>query len=57
MRKQIAFVAILMSSMVGLISGGSACAEEKDMKAVRAAAEQFYSALNEMFTGELRPMK
>jgi len=57
MRKQIAFVAILMSSMVGLFSGGSACAEEKDMKAVREAAEQFYSALNEMFTGELGPMK
>ena len=28
-----------------------------DEKAVRAATEQFYAALNTMFTGELGPMK
>jgi ketosteroid isomerase-like protein len=30
---------------------------EKDIEGVRLAAEQFYSALNAMFTGELQPMK
>jgi len=30
---------------------------EKDIEEVRVVAEQFYSALNTMFSGDLRPMK
>lgn len=57
MKKQLISVAIIVFSVVGLISEITAFAAEKDAEGVRAAAETFYSALNVMFTGELEPMK
>jgi len=57
MKKQLIWVTTIVFSMVGMISEGSVFAAEKDKEGVRAAAEQFYSALNVMFTGDLRPMK
>jgi ketosteroid isomerase-like protein len=57
MKKQLIRVTITMLSVVCLISGSPAFAAGKDIEKVRAAAKQFYSALNMMFTGELRPMK
>ncbi|MBF8277624.1 MAG: hypothetical protein HW390_2697 [Candidatus Brocadiaceae bacterium] len=57
MKKQVVSVAIIVFSVVGLISGITASAAEKDVGGVRAAAETFYSALNAMFTGEVEPMK
>ena len=56
MKKQLAGVAIVVLSTIGLISENSAFADEEETKAVRAAADEFYSALNVMFTGELGPM-
>ena len=57
MKKQLICVTIIFFSVVGLVSESPAFAAEKDIEGVRAAAEQFYSALNVMFTGELGPMK
>jgi ketosteroid isomerase-like protein len=57
MKKLLISVAILAISVVGLISEKPAFAADQDIAGVRAAAEQFYSALNVMFTGELEPMK
>ena len=57
MKKLIICVTIILSSVVGLIPERLAFASEKDIEGARAAAEQFYAALNVMFTGELRPMK
>jgi ketosteroid isomerase-like protein len=57
MKERLICVTIVLFSAAGLISERPAFAAEKDIEGVRAAAEQFYSALNVMFTGELRPMK
>jgi ketosteroid isomerase-like protein len=57
MKKQLICVAVIVFSVVALISANPAFAAEKDIEGVRAAAKQFYSALNVMFTGELGPMK
>jgi len=57
MKKQFFCVTIIVFCVVGSISEGPALAADKTIKGVRAAAEQFYSALNVMFTGELRSMK
>lgn len=57
MKKQLISVAVIVLSVVSMISGITAFAAEKDAEGVRAAAETFYSALNAMFTGELEPMK
>src|SRR5215468_5482606 len=40
-----------------LFSNDTSVAADADQQAVRAAAAQFYSALNVMFTGALDPMK
>ena len=57
MKKQLMSVVIIVVSVAGLVSGTTAFAGGKDVDAVRAAAEEFYSALNVMFTGEVGPMK
>ncbi len=57
MKKQLICAAIILFSFVCLIFESPTFAAEKDIEGVRAAAEQFYSALNVMFTGELGPMK
>jgi len=55
--KRTVWIAILMLSVAVLVCAKPAPAAEKDEKAVRNAAAQFYAALNEMFTGELGQMK
>ncbi len=57
MKKQIITLTIIVFSVVGLISNIPTFAVENDVDGVRATAEQFYSALNAMFTGELQPME
>ncbi len=57
MNKQFASVVIVMFSAVILVGASTASAAPKDDGAARAAAQEFYSALNAMFTGELEPMK
>jgi len=57
MKKQISRVTIIVFSVLGLIAASPVFAAGKDIEGVRATAEQFYSALNVMFTGELQPMK
>jgi ketosteroid isomerase-like protein len=57
MKRQLSSVANIVFSVVGLIPECTASAAEKDTEAVRAAAEEFYSALNVLFTGELGLMK
>jgi ketosteroid isomerase-like protein len=46
----------ILFSLVGIMHGETVLASDDD-KAVRQAAEQFYSALNAMFTGDLEPIK
>jgi len=46
----------MLISFVGLMHGETALAADND-KAVGKAAEQFYSALNAMFRGDLAPMQ
>ena len=55
--KSTVWISILMSSVGLLVFAKLALAAEEDENAVRNAAAQFYAALNEMFTGELGPMK
>jgi ketosteroid isomerase-like protein len=57
MKKQLISVAIAVFSVVGLMNGGTAIAAGKDRDAVRTVTDEFYFALNVMFTGELGPMK
>lgn len=50
---------LLVLAMFGtpLVFAGPVRAAEGDAQAVKAAAEQFYVALNAMFTGDAEPMK
>ena len=57
MKNQPISITIVVFAAVGLISESTVIAAEKDTEAVLAAADEFYSALNVMFTGELGPMK
>lgn len=57
MKKQIITVTIIVFCFFGLIMERPVFSSENDVEGLRAAAEQFYSALNAMFTGELQPMK
>ena len=57
MKRQLISIAIIACSVVGLIPESTASAAGNDTESVGAAAEEFYSALNGMFTGELGPMK
>jgi len=57
MKKQLIGVAVIVFSVVSMISGITAFAAQKDAEGARAAADAFYAALNTMFTGELEPMK
>ena len=56
MKKQVVGIVMMVLCAAVLIFGNTAFASEKDIEGVRAAAGQFYSALNVMFTGELKPM-
>ena len=57
MMNQVTNVAVVVSFAIGLLTATTASAAEDDHDAVRAAAQEFYSALNSMFTGQLEPMK
>jgi len=57
MKKQLIWVMMMVFTVAGLILESPAVSAEMDSEGVRAAAEQFYSALNVMFSGELGPMK
>jgi ketosteroid isomerase-like protein len=57
MKKLLVSFVILGVCVVGLISESMAIAAEKDTDTVRAAATEFYSALNVMFTGDVGPIK
>lgn len=54
MKKQLTLVALFI---VSFFFASSVSAAEQDKKAVRAAAKQFYAALNQMFTGDLELMQ
>lgn len=49
-------VALLLVAF-GSMPANTSQAHQEDERAVRAAADQFYAALNAMFTGDLEPMK
>lgn len=55
--KRTVLVSMSILSMAILVCAKVALAAEKDEKGVQNAAAQFYAALNEMFMGELAPMK
>jgi len=57
MRTRIIVLKTLSILTVILLTAGTAISTEGDEKAVREAADQFYKALNTMFTGDLKPMK
>ena len=57
MKNQVARVAVVVSFAFGLVAATTVSAAEDDNDAVRAAAQEFYSALNSMFAGQLEPMK
>ena len=56
MKLQLIKVAMIVFSAVSLNCNQSVSASEQDQQAVQAAAKQFYSALNKLFTGEVEPM-
>jgi ketosteroid isomerase-like protein len=56
MRKAMGWWWIVLQLAVIVSAAGGASAAEDDRKAVAEAAARFYSALNQMFTGELAPM-
>src|SRR4051812_48894668 len=51
------WIGIIILSMASFSFTLSAPAAEKGEKAVMAANAQFYAALNQMFTGEIKPME
>jgi ketosteroid isomerase-like protein len=55
--KRLVFAGAMLLTVVGLIHVETAVASDDDNKAVRESAEQFYFALNAMFTGDLEQMK
>jgi ketosteroid isomerase-like protein len=55
--KRSVLISLSILSVTVLVCAKLALAAEKDEKGVRNAAAQFYAALNEMFTGDLGPMK
>ena len=55
--KRLVFAGAMLCTLVGLIHAKTALASDDDNKDVREAAEQFYFALNAMFTGDLEPIK
>ncbi len=57
MKKYLVSITIMIFCVVGMISKSSVFATEKNTEAVHVATEEFYSALNVMFSGELEPMK
>ncbi|QDT93448.1 YybH family protein [Gimesia algae] len=57
MKTQLISIAMIVFSAVSLNCENLATASDEDQKAVKAATQQFYSALNELFTGEVEPMK
>ncbi|QGQ27908.1 DUF4440 domain-containing protein [Gimesia maris] len=57
MKTALIYIAMITFTGVSLISENSASASDEDQKAVQAATSQFYTALNELFTGEVEPMK
>ena len=54
MKNQMAWLLVLMMAGTGL---AHAAESAKDRTGVMAAVDQFYAALNTMFTGDAGPMK
>jgi ketosteroid isomerase-like protein len=54
---RLVFAGAVFFALIGLIQPKTAYTSDDDIKAVKESAEQFYSALNAMFTGNLAPMK
>ncbi len=57
MRKRMACWLLMLLAVTSFTNVVSARAAAGDEKAVQAAADKFYSALNAMFTGDIEPMK
>lgn len=57
MKKQIVGLAVAVMVVSGLITEGRVDAADNEREAVREAAQGFYAALNQLFVGELEPMK
>lgn len=57
MKSALTYIALITLSAVSLNYQNSASASDDDQKAVQTATKQFYTALNELFTGEVEPMK
>ena len=55
--KWLAWAGVMLLSLVGFVRAQTAQRSDDDKNAVLKAAEQFYSALNAMFAGNLEPMK
>jgi ketosteroid isomerase-like protein len=55
--KSAVWISIIMLSVAVLVCAKLALAAENNETGVKNAAAEFYAALNEMFTGELGPMK
>ena len=56
MKKSYAILTIAILSAVTLMSTKGTLAADGDTLAVRAASDNFYAALNAMFTGDAKPM-
>jgi hypothetical protein len=50
-------LAAFVLSIAGMVPLNSARAAQTDEQAVELASENFYAALNDMFTGNIEPMK
>lgn len=57
MKARLPRLAIVGIALAAITFAGTAQAEEADAKAVQQASDQFYAALNALFTGEVEPMK
>jgi ketosteroid isomerase-like protein len=55
-RKTSTWIATVLFALASLSCISPASAGEKDDQAVLAATKQFYAALNQLFTGEMKPM-
>lgn len=57
MKKRMAWLLVLIMAGTSFYSTNLVCAADETNAAVKAAADQFYSALNTLFTGDAGPME
>ncbi len=57
MKTVLIYAAMIVFSVVSLNCVSSASASEGEQQAVKAAVQEFHTALNKLFTGEVAPMK